>query len=388
MNKQLLSFAATTLAVAFAPLAGADLITWGPVQNVTGPNDVSTNGVSVVAFNCWASTFAAPTVNGVSFDAFAPNGWTNGGWSLNAGSSTGDVEYDSLLDSARATSGGSASNPTGYGAIQLDSNALLTVGGNYEIQVWYSDQRPGTSTNVLYDRVMNLSSATGPAITNGGIVTNLASLTQGPVSAGLDADPNNLAGAGDTIVGSYCIGTFTRTSMDELWLLIEGTHPIATNVLRPHINAFQIREIQNVGPGTRYCTAVANSTGITAQMAASGSASVAQNNLVIEASRMPLNSFGFFLTSATQGLIANPGGSQGNLCLGGSIGRYVGPGQIQNSGATGAISLAVDLTQHPTPTGLVSVQVGQTWNFTAWYRDVVGGSATSNFTDGYQILFQ
>ena len=103
---------------------------------------------------------------------------------------------------------------------------------------------------------------------------------------------------------------------------------------------------------------------------------------------MPLNSFGFFLTSATQGLIANPGGSQGNLCLGGSIGRYVGPGQIQNSGATGAISLAVDLTQHPTPTGLVSVQVGQTWNFTAWYRDVVGGSATSNFTDGYQILFQ
>ena len=83
-----------------------------------------------------------------------------------------------------------------------------------------------------------------------------------------------------------------------------------------------------------------------------------------------------------------PGGSMGNLCLAGSIGRYVGPGQIQQADATGNISLALDLTQVPQPTGFVSVGIGDTWNFQAWYRDAVGGSATSNFTDGLSVTFQ
>ena len=82
-----------------------------------------------------------------------------------------------------------------------------------------------------------------------------------------------------------------------------------------------------------------------------------------------------------------PGGSRGNLCLGGAIGRYVGPGQIKNSGATGSFMLALNLTQTPTPTGLVSVLPGEAWNFQAWHRDAVGGVATSNFTDGVRVQF-
>ena len=140
--------------------------------------------------------------------------------------------------------------------------------------------------------------------------------------------------------------------------------------------------------GTNYCTAVANSTGNTADMSALGSSSVAANNVTLMASEMPNNAFGFFLTSQTQGFIQNPGGSQGNLCLTGSIGRYVGPGQIQNSGSTGSISLAINLAQTPQPTGFVAIAAGQTWNFTAWHRDVVGGAATSNFSDGLSISFQ
>ena len=69
---------------------------------------------------------------------------------------------------------------------------------------------------------------------------------------------------------------------------------------------------------------------------------------------MPNNAFGYFLVSATQGLVVMPGNSQGNLCLGGSIGRYTSPGQVQNSGTTGGISLAISLTQIPTPTGFVT----------------------------------
>jgi len=102
---------------------------------------------------------------------------------------------------------------------------------------------------------------------------------------------------------------------------------------------------------------------------------------------MPLNAFGFFLASRTQGAVNQPGGSQGVLCLGGAIGRYVGPGQIKNSGATGSFSLAIDNTRLPTPTGPVAGVVGETWNFQAWYRDAVGGTATSNFTNGLAVTW-
>jgi hypothetical protein len=146
-----------------------------------------------------------------------------------------------------------------------------------------------------------------------------------------------------------------------------------------------------IGPGTvgtNYCTANVNSTGQTGLITGLGSASVAANNLTLEASRLPLSSFGYFLTSTTQAVTPNPGGSQGILCIGGQIGRYTGPGQIKNSGATGAFSLLLNLTQIPTPTGFVPAVVGQTRYFQCWHRDAVGGNATSNFTNGLSVTFQ
>ncbi len=139
--------------------------------------------------------------------------------------------------------------------------------------------------------------------------------------------------------------------------------------------------------GTNYCAANTNSTGATGVMSAGGSPVISLNNLTLTAGDLPNTSFGFFLTSLGQGFVANPGGSQGNLCLGGAIGRYVGPGQIQNTGMTGEISLLIDVTQVPTPNGPVAAIPGETWNFQAWHRDAVAGSATSNFTDGLSVLF-
>ena len=146
-----------------------------------------------------------------------------------------------------------------------------------------------------------------------------------------------------------------------------------------------------IGPttvGTNYCTANPNSTGQTGLITGLGSASVAANDLALEASRLPINSFGYFVTSLTQAVTPNPGGSQGVLCLGGQIGRYTGAGQIKNSGATGAFSLLLNLNQIPTPTGFVQAVVGQSRNFQCWHRDAVGGVATSNFTNGLAVTFQ
>jgi formylglycine-generating enzyme required for sulfatase activity len=118
----------------------------------------------------------------------------------------------------------------------------------------------------------------------------------------------------------------------------------------------------------------------------SGSAVVQLNNLQLTSSSLPLNAAAYFLCSRAQGFVQNPGGSAGNLCLANPIGRRVG-GVIPNSGATGVVSVAADLTVIPQPSGTVAVQPGETWNFQCWYRDAVGGVATSNFSDGLAVLF-
>jgi hypothetical protein len=140
------------------------------------------------------------------------------------------------------------------------------------------------------------------------------------------------------------------------------------------------------GPiGTNYCgPANVNSTGASAVISAWGQTIAAANDVRLDVVSLPLNQFGMFVTSQTQGFIPNPGGSQGNLCLGGAIGRY--STSLVNSGSAGQFSLQLDLTQTPTPSGLVTVQPGETWHFQAWYRDK-NPTNTSNFTDGTSITF-
>jgi hypothetical protein len=138
---------------------------------------------------------------------------------------------------------------------------------------------------------------------------------------------------------------------------------------------------------TRYCTpATPNSTAQWARVAADGSNLVTANDLTLSAERLPSNSFGYFLTSQTRDLVVGAGGSQGDLCLGGMLGRFNGPGQVMSSGSGGALVLSVNLSMMPTPMGTTMAQPGQTWNFQAWYRDANPG-ATSNFTDAVGVLF-
>lgn len=142
------------------------------------------------------------------------------------------------------------------------------------------------------------------------------------------------------------------------------------------------------GLGTNYCMTNPNSTGTTATMIASGSDIVADNNLTLGAIDLPANTPALFITSSMQGFTMNPGGSLGNLCLTGAVGRYTGPGQIQIANGMGEVALGVDLTMIPEGNGFVSAMAGDTRNFQVWFRDIVGGAPVSNFTDGLAITFQ
>ncbi len=139
--------------------------------------------------------------------------------------------------------------------------------------------------------------------------------------------------------------------------------------------------------GTSYCAAVVNSTGAAAAMSASGTTVAAANDVTLHTTNLPLNTFGMFVNSQTQGSTPGAGGSQGTLCLGGAIGRHIGAGEIVNSGVTGEVSLALDLSSIPTPGGNVSVLAGETWNYQLWFRDI-NPTATSNYSDGYAITFE
>ena len=136
--------------------------------------------------------------------------------------------------------------------------------------------------------------------------------------------------------------------------------------------------------GTNYCgPAVTNSSGQSAEIAAVGSTSVTANDVLLEASQMPNNQFGMFINSMNQGTL-NPPGSQGVLCLSGGIGRY--NAFIKHTGTTGEFSLQLDLTQTPTPGGIISILPGETWYFSTWFRDS-NPTPTSNFTNGVCISF-
>ncbi|MEZ6004894.1 MAG: endonuclease [Planctomycetota bacterium] len=146
----------------------------------------------------------------------------------------------------------------------------------------------------------------------------------------------------------------------------------------------------NCGPTSSaelYCTpGEYNSSGNPASIGWFGSLVSADNNLHLEASSVPANQFAYFLCGTARGFVYMAGGSQGNLCVGGTIGRFNLPSQIQYSGPFGHVAVQVDLSVMPLSPNQ-AVQPGDTWTFQCWYRDV-NPTTTSNFTDALEVVFE
>ena len=92
------------------------------------------------------------------------------------------------------------------------------------------------------------------------------------------------------------------------------------------------------------------------------------------------------MSQGTQGSPPTRGGSFGDLCLSGTIGRDYAT--TQNSGPFGQLYAPIDLAALPAPTGSVSALAGETWRFQAWFRDSMGGVAGSNFSDAVAVTLQ
>ena len=168
--------------------------------------------------------------------------------------------------------------------------------------------------------------------------------------------------------------------------LFAGGHRVSLSTATTTL--FDEVDIYEGGIGSTYCApASPNSTGAPARLSVSGFPGAASQGFAhLSADAIPTSAIGYFLASRTQASVAGPGGSQGTLCLGGAIGRFVGPGQIQVADPSGRFALSAALTSLPQPTGAFAAAAGETWNFQAWYRDANPGP-TSNFTDAVSVTF-
>ncbi|MEM8712549.1 MAG: serine hydrolase [Planctomycetota bacterium] len=161
-----------------------------------------------------------------------------------------------------------------------------------------------------------------------------------------------------------------------------GMTSLVRNVVRDAIGSW---ETANCPGSMNYCNANLNSTGQIGLCLASGSTVAANNSLAIRGSQYPLNTLGYLLVSDAAGFVPNPGGSSGNLCLGGQLGRYAA--NIQSSGPQGEFSQSLDLSAIPFASGSYSVQIGDSLFFQYWHRDSENGVPTSNLSQGLRVNF-
>ncbi len=148
------------------------------------------------------------------------------------------------------------------------------------------------------------------------------------------------------------------------------------------------RNLTNASIGSQVCgPANPNSTGRSGRIAAYGSAMAADGDLTLRVLEVTPGAVTLFLVGSQEGFLPGAGGSEGNLCLAGTLGRFQRPGELDSVNADGTRSIPVRVDSLPQPSGFVPILAGQTWTFQAWHRDVVGGVATSNFTSAVTIAF-
>lgn len=137
-----------------------------------------------------------------------------------------------------------------------------------------------------------------------------------------------------------------------------------------------------LGDNYGYCTAAPNTFAAAGgTTTASGSTSVAAQDLTLLARNCPPNKLGIFFYGTNQ--VQLPVGD-GNLCTSQSIQRIY---PVQIIDAAGMASLALDWNNAPVGSGPNMINAGDTKNFSFWFRDPLGGPVGFNYTTARSVTF-
>ena len=142
--------------------------------------------------------------------------------------------------------------------------------------------------------------------------------------------------------------------------------------------------LYETGIGQMTCPGVPTTTQVGARLTARGSDAAHVGVVDFFCSQMPSFTLGLLIAGPQSGFTPNPGGSAGNLCVGGVIARLTtghGPSDL-----VGRWSGAVELPD-PSAPGNFAVTPGTTWHFQLWFRQPAN-PPTSNFSSGLAITFE
>ncbi len=169
--------------------------------------------------------------------------------------------------------------------------------------------------------------------------------------------------------------------IDGPYVVVGDSHAPAGEPYTPYVG--QVYVYEN-GLGTPTCVGVPNPTGAPASLTARGSDYAHFGYVDFLGQDFPPHSVGLLIAAPVQSFVAHPGGSQGNLCLGGTL-RRLGH---RPADAQGAWSLAYELPAAGNiPPTQPPITPGTTWHFQTWYRQP-GNPPTSNFSGALEITFR
>ena len=150
--------------------------------------------------------------------------------------------------------------------------------------------------------------------------------------------------------------------------------------------AIQTWEDASCNPFQNYCVAEFNSSGERGVITATGTPYILENNLTLRGSSMPAGSFASIIFGDATAFVPNPGGSAGNLCVGGAIGRLFD--SIGTTSANGTLTYGVNNQALSTSAGgPFQLIPGDNLMFQWWTRDTSPSGPTSNFTNAVQVTF-
>lgn len=138
--------------------------------------------------------------------------------------------------------------------------------------------------------------------------------------------------------------------------------------------------------GAEVCVGEPNATGRHARLTVHGSPSAAVGDVYVVTRDLPAGAACLGLLGSAIGFTPHPGGSRGNLCLAGELGRFLS--QVGPASGSGRFEFDVNAAALPLSSGARALAAGDAWSFQLWYRDhLPSGAAASNFSGAVRVTF-
>lgn len=262
-------------------------------------------------------------------------------------------------------------------AFTNDRNDVTFLGRDNLGPVIYRDGVParrGTFTQLVDTTIDGLALTDDPSGSGLGVLLDGVSLDR-IGAGGVDANGNGFPDAGFALAGS-------PGGLRQAAFLEDGRVLTITSLQVPGSGVQASLVIASLAlPNDVVCEGVPNSLGVPSSLRAIGLDTASFNDLELRL----INHVGGLtipLVSSMSGLAANPGGSVGNLCLSGAIGRGLAFTPDLNT------TIRIFPQSLPQPGGFVAAQAGQTWFFQVWHRDTQLGVVVSNFSSALAVTFR